>query len=272
MSQGHKWRRGVKVVVTDGSRTYKASVDACLPHARHVLDRFHVIRGSVRGRGAPRHPAPRAPALPGVFRGFRCVRVHDTRRLCKAARSVRCRGAAYEQGSLVWLRLRSVRWALDNSGGARRAMVRGSSRVRGKLTRRVVRRRLVADLVGLRRRGGPELGVCAGDADEHGAHDRRLRPRPCRQRCCPTVKLGLWAPRIGAREAPAPPSWSPRAPPQPPVPACFWLDETVDDAGAPGLGPEPAPAQVLVGSAATCPPVIVNGEVDTGHPHPPRPR
>ena len=63
MSQGHKWRRGVKVVVTDGSRTYKASVDACLPHARHVLDRFHVIRWFCRGahRGASRHPAPRAP-------------------------------------------------------------------------------------------------------------------------------------------------------------------------------------------------------------------
>ena len=44
MSQPHRWRRGVKVVVTDGSRAYKASVDACLPHARHVLDRFHVIR------------------------------------------------------------------------------------------------------------------------------------------------------------------------------------------------------------------------------------
>ena len=44
MSQPHKWRRGVKVVVTDGSAAYKASIGACLPHARHVLDRFHVIR------------------------------------------------------------------------------------------------------------------------------------------------------------------------------------------------------------------------------------
>ena len=43
MQQPHKWRRGVKVVVADGSRAYKASVEDCLPGARHVLDRFHVI-------------------------------------------------------------------------------------------------------------------------------------------------------------------------------------------------------------------------------------
>ena len=54
MSQPHKWRRGVKVVVTDGSRAYKASVDACLPHARHVLDRFHVIRWFCAGLTAVR--------------------------------------------------------------------------------------------------------------------------------------------------------------------------------------------------------------------------
>ena len=29
-SQPHKWRRGVKVVVSDGSKAYKASVQACL--------------------------------------------------------------------------------------------------------------------------------------------------------------------------------------------------------------------------------------------------
>ena len=54
MSQPHRWRRGVKVVVTDGSRAYKASVDACLPHARHVLDRFHVIRWFCAGLTAVR--------------------------------------------------------------------------------------------------------------------------------------------------------------------------------------------------------------------------
>ena len=59
MSQPHKWRRGVKVVVTDGSRAYKASVDACVPHARHVLDRFHVIRWFAAGLTAVRRDIQR---------------------------------------------------------------------------------------------------------------------------------------------------------------------------------------------------------------------
>ena len=44
MQQGHRWCKGVKVVVSDGSKAYKAAIDAHLGHARHVLDRFHVIR------------------------------------------------------------------------------------------------------------------------------------------------------------------------------------------------------------------------------------
>ena len=34
--QTPKWRRGVKVVVTDGSRAYKSAIDTWIPHARHV--------------------------------------------------------------------------------------------------------------------------------------------------------------------------------------------------------------------------------------------
>jgi transposase len=59
--QTHSWRRSVKVVATDGSRAYKTAIDTMLPHARHVLDRFHVVRVRhealcVRGRvrGPPR--------------------------------------------------------------------------------------------------------------------------------------------------------------------------------------------------------------------------
>ena len=44
MQQGHRWCKGVKVVVSDGSKAYKSAIDAHLGHARHVLDRFHVIR------------------------------------------------------------------------------------------------------------------------------------------------------------------------------------------------------------------------------------
>ena len=86
MSQPHKWRRGVKVVVTDGSRAYKASVDACLPHARHVLDRFHVIRWFCAGLTAVRRDIQRRephgvkPAFdPEVFRArFLLLRRGDT--------------------------------------------------------------------------------------------------------------------------------------------------------------------------------------------------
>ena len=86
MSQPHKWRRGVKVVVTDGSRSYKASVDACLPQARHVLDRFHVIRWFCAGLTAVRRDIQRReppgvkPAFdPEVFRArFLLLRRSDT--------------------------------------------------------------------------------------------------------------------------------------------------------------------------------------------------
>ena len=44
MQQGHRWCKGVKVAVSDGSRACKAAIDAHLGHSRHVLDRFHVIR------------------------------------------------------------------------------------------------------------------------------------------------------------------------------------------------------------------------------------
>ena len=40
LSQPHRWRRRIKVVVTDGSSAYKHSVETCLPHTRHVLGRF----------------------------------------------------------------------------------------------------------------------------------------------------------------------------------------------------------------------------------------
>ena len=44
VEQGPRWCRGVQVVVSDGSKSYKAAIDAHLGHAKHVLDRFHVVR------------------------------------------------------------------------------------------------------------------------------------------------------------------------------------------------------------------------------------
>lgn len=39
---GWRWRRDVRVVVTDSSKSYRFAIDAHLGHVRHVLDRFHV--------------------------------------------------------------------------------------------------------------------------------------------------------------------------------------------------------------------------------------
>ena len=73
-AQGHKWCRGVKVVVSDGSAAYKAAIEVRLGHARHVLDRFHVIRWFAAGltavrRDVQRRPEGSKPAFdPEVFR------------------------------------------------------------------------------------------------------------------------------------------------------------------------------------------------------------
>ena len=74
MQQGHRWCKGVKVVVSDGSKAYKSAIDAHLGHARHVLDRFHVIRWFSAGltavrRDIQRRPEGSKPAFdPEVFR------------------------------------------------------------------------------------------------------------------------------------------------------------------------------------------------------------
>ncbi|WP_420444271.1 ISL3 family transposase [Candidatus Poriferisodalis sp.] len=73
-AQGHKWCKGVKIVVSDGSAAYKAAIDRRLGHARHVLDRFHVIRWFAAGltavrRDVQRRPEGSKPAFdPEVFR------------------------------------------------------------------------------------------------------------------------------------------------------------------------------------------------------------
>ena len=44
IEQGPRWCRGVTVVVSDGSKSYRAAIGVHLGGARHVLDRFHVVR------------------------------------------------------------------------------------------------------------------------------------------------------------------------------------------------------------------------------------
>jgi transposase len=48
-SQGRRWLRGVEVVVTDGSGSYRAAVERHLGHAVHVVDHFHVVRWFASG-------------------------------------------------------------------------------------------------------------------------------------------------------------------------------------------------------------------------------
>ena len=64
-----------EVVVSDGSKSYKAAIDAHLGHARHVLDRFHVVRWFAAGLTLVRRdlqrrqPAGVKPAFdPDLFR------------------------------------------------------------------------------------------------------------------------------------------------------------------------------------------------------------
>ena len=70
--QGAWWCRQVETVVSDGSRSYQAAIAQYLPDARHVLDRFHVVRWFTQGltlvrqrAAAPRPP----PASPNVRTG-----------------------------------------------------------------------------------------------------------------------------------------------------------------------------------------------------------
>ena len=73
--QGRDWCRGVEIVVTDGSRPYQAAIAEYLPGARHVLDRFHVVRWFTEGltlvrRELQRRPPDQTPPAyePDLFR------------------------------------------------------------------------------------------------------------------------------------------------------------------------------------------------------------
>ena len=86
IEQGPKWCRGVKVVVSDGSKSYRAAIDVHLGGARHVLDRFHVVRWFTEGLTAVRRdlqrrePAGVKPAYdPELFRArFLLLKRGDT--------------------------------------------------------------------------------------------------------------------------------------------------------------------------------------------------
>ena len=60
-AQGPRWCKAVKVVVSDGSVAYKAAIEVRLGHARHVLDRYRVIRWFAAGLTAVRRDVQRRP-------------------------------------------------------------------------------------------------------------------------------------------------------------------------------------------------------------------
>ena len=75
LTQGHRWLKGVRVVVSDGSGSYRSAITQHLGHATHVLDRFHVARWfaagmiEVRRRLQRTGPPGTRPAFePEVFR------------------------------------------------------------------------------------------------------------------------------------------------------------------------------------------------------------
>ncbi len=70
--QSPAWRKGVSVVVTDMAECYRTAVRKWLPDARHVVDRFHVVRNFAKvvvsaRRDAQRTP-PGQPHDPALFR------------------------------------------------------------------------------------------------------------------------------------------------------------------------------------------------------------
>jgi transposase len=76
-AQGHRWcRQSREVVVSDGSKSYKAAIDRHAGHSTHVLDQFHVVRwfavGLIEVRRRIQRREPRGtvtPAfVPEVFR------------------------------------------------------------------------------------------------------------------------------------------------------------------------------------------------------------
>jgi transposase len=69
--QSPRWRGGVKVVVTDMAECYRRAVRQHLPNARHVADRFHVVRNFSKALVSARRDAQRTargkPHVPSVF-------------------------------------------------------------------------------------------------------------------------------------------------------------------------------------------------------------
>ena len=166
MQQGHRWCKQVKVVVSDGSRAYKAAIDAHLGHARHVLDRFHVIRWFAAGLTQVRRDVQRRqphgvkPAFdPEVFRArFALLRRGDTLTDTDRARLDKLFDA-HPRLKAGWQALQELHglYTADDYDGALEALGRFYRPLRDRRAARVPRhRRHVHRLV----RRDPQLALC----------------------------------------------------------------------------------------------------------------
>jgi transposase len=134
VQQGRRWCAGVQVVVTDGSKSYKAAIDRHLPQARHVLDRFHVVRWFAAGLTLVRRNLQRReprgqvrPAFdPELFRArFALLRRGDTLGTADRAR-LDALFARYPRVGVGWQALQELYglYLADDRAGALKALNR----------------------------------------------------------------------------------------------------------------------------------------------------
>ena len=131
--QGPPWCRGLEIVVSDGSRPYQAAIAEYLPGARHLLDRFHVVRWFTEGltlvrRELQRRPSDQKPPAyePDLFRArFTLLRRADN--LSKAHQKHLDRlFEAYPRLKVAWDALQDLYrlYEADDFEGANEALAR----------------------------------------------------------------------------------------------------------------------------------------------------
>lgn len=136
VAQGHHWCRQVKVVVTDGSESYRSAIHTHVGHATHVVDRFHVVRwfaaGLVEVRRRIQRREPRGFVSPAfdaeVFRSrFLALRRADRLGEAEQAR-LEALFAAHAQLARAWGMLQELHglYLAEDEAGAMEALDRFS--------------------------------------------------------------------------------------------------------------------------------------------------
>ncbi len=107
-AQGHRWWRGVKVVVTDGSPSYRAAIDTHLGHATHVVDGSTSPAGSPPGSSRcaaePNASARKEPVPPSTP-------TSSVPAISNSAASTASRQNASKRYAKSWLETPSWKWS-----------------------------------------------------------------------------------------------------------------------------------------------------------------